>query len=109
MSVQINWIMTMRSNYLRIGIFLSFLISSTVRGQVPMTKEDSAEYRRIEIKHKSNYDFYKRVLSFSQLSWVAPTFLDRGSEKGYYVLSADISPHFNIGGERTRFVFQLTP
>jgi hypothetical protein len=72
-------------------------------------EEQDGEYHRIEMKHKANYDFYKRVLSFSQLSWASPPFLDRGSEKGSYILSADISPHFNIGGERMPFVFQLTP
>jgi hypothetical protein len=35
--------------------------------------------------------------------------MDLGSEKGGYILSADIAPHFFIGGERLPIAFSFTP
>ncbi len=60
-------------------------------------------------RQMANKDFYTRVTQFSELSWVSPPFMDWGDEKDGFILSADISPHFFIGGEKTRFVLAVNP
>ncbi|RYE59135.1 MAG: hypothetical protein EOP48_01885 [Sphingobacteriales bacterium] len=56
--------------------------------------------KRVYEKQKSNLMFFRRVLTFSDPSWATPPGFDRGSEKGSYILSADIQPVFAIGGEK---------
>lgn len=103
------------SHRFRLMLAIAFVVTFSVfktNGQAIPKRSDAIQqrsYDQILIRHKRNYDFYRRVLSFSRLSWASPYFLDRGSAKGWYILSADISPHFNIGGERLPVVFQLTP
>lgn len=60
---------------------------------------------------KRNLNFFERVVSFSTVSWVSLPYTDLGYKDGKspYVLSADISPHFNIGGESTPVALQITP
>src|SRR3712207_6569181 len=60
---------------------------------------------------RRNLDFFERVVSFSTVSWVSLPYTDLGYKDGKspYVLSADISPHFNIGGEDWPVALQVTP
>ena len=70
-----------------------------------VTPQDSGAYR----KQQANKDFFNRIIQFSQLSWACLPYTDIGSDKKGYILSADISPQFFIGGERMRFAIALTP
>lgn len=60
---------------------------------------------------KRNREFFDRVVSFSPISWVTLPFTDLGYEdpKSPFILSADISPQFNIGGESWPVALQITP
>jgi hypothetical protein len=60
---------------------------------------------------RRNLEFLERVVSFSSISWVTLPFNDIGYDdpKSPYILSADVSPHFNIGGESWPVVLQITP
>jgi hypothetical protein len=56
----------------------------------------------------SNYNFLQQTLTYSPLSHASPPGCDRGSPKGWYILSADIIPQFVLGGAWTRFTAHLT-
>src|SRR5215217_8851580 len=60
---------------------------------------------------RRNLEFLERVVSFSSISWVTLPFTDIGYDdpKSPYILSADVAPHFNIGGESWPVVLQITP
>lgn len=60
-------------------------------------------------RQKSNKDFFTRIVQFSELSWASGPFMDYGSSKGTYILSADIQPAFFVGGERMRFAVNFSP
>jgi hypothetical protein len=64
---------------------------------------------QLTARQLDNKDFFKRVSQFSDISWVSPPFSDIGSPKNFYILSADIQPHFMIGGEKLPFVIEFTP
>ncbi len=70
-----------------------------------LTPKETEEY----LKQLDNKDFFSRISNFSELSWASPPAFDVGHHKGIYILSADISPHFLIGGETMPFVVALTP
>lgn len=69
------------------------------------TPEESDRYKW----QKSNKDFFTRMVQFSELSWVSGPFMDYGSDKGTYILSADIQPAIFVGGERMRFAVNISP
>ncbi|MGV3502977.1 MAG: hypothetical protein ACO1O1_04670 [Adhaeribacter sp.] len=60
---------------------------------------------------KRNREFFDRVVSFSPISWVTLPFTDLGYKdpKSPFILSADISPQFNIGGESWPVALQISP
>jgi hypothetical protein len=60
---------------------------------------------------RRNVEFLERVVSFSSISWVTLPYTDIGYDdpKSPYILSADVAPHFNIGGESWPVVLQITP
>jgi hypothetical protein len=81
-------------------------------------RQDSAGVSRLSVAgfgqfnlQKRNLDFFERVVSLSTISWVSLPYTDLGYKDGKspYVLSADISPHFNIGGEDWPVALQVTP
>ena len=103
-----------KTNFMKKLLVLQFLFVGSIsllaqKNVLPdtaiITTADINQFNR----QKDNKDFYTRVTQFADLSWVSPPFLDHGSEKGWYILSADVSPHFFIGGERMPFVVGLTP
>ena len=91
--------------FLSAAVLFSADAQKVLPDTVALTQQDKDQFER----QKDNKDFYTRVTQFADLSWVSPPFFDHGSEKGWYILSADISPHFFIGGERMPFVIGLTP
>jgi len=65
--------------------------------------------REILQKRISNKTFLNQTLNYSNLSYVSPPFLDIGNPKDWYILSADISPQFVIGGSWMKFPIHITP
>ena len=95
-------------------LFLLLTGQGVLRAQDP----DSAGVSKLSLDglgkfnlQKRNLDFFERVVSFSTVSWVSLPYTDLGYKDGKspYLLSADVSPHFNIGGENTPVTLQITP
>ncbi|MBK7566862.1 MAG: phospholipase A [Chitinophagales bacterium] len=90
---------------MKIKVLISFfLIWNFVLGQT--IPEDDLEILQ---KRISNKTFLNQTLNYSNLSYVSPPFLDIGNPKSWYILSADISPQFVIGGSWMKFPIHLTP
>jgi len=65
-------------------------------------------FHKINARRTSNITFARQTLNYSPLSYACPPFLDLGSPKKYYILSADIIPEFLIASSRLPFAIQLT-
>src|SRR5688572_11057153 len=87
---------------------LSVLILLTVQS---LTAQPPPADTTLEVKAQrkiGNYNFLQQTLTYSPLSHASPPGCDRGSPKGWYIISADIIPQFVLGGAWTRFTAHLT-
>jgi len=91
---------------MRIALFLIFILPAV--STFAQETEAEALARKKAFNKISNYNFLQQTLNYAALSYVCPPGFDRGSPKGWYILSADIIPQFVIGGEWTRFTAHLT-
>ena len=65
-------------------------------------------FNKVNARRSGNMSFSRQTLNYSSLSYACPPFLDLGSPKKYYILSADIIPQFIIASSRLPFTIQLT-
>jgi hypothetical protein len=70
--------------------------------------EDTAKLVDVIIKRIRNVSFTQQTLNYAPLSYASPPFSELGSEKNGYILSADISPNFVIGGSGLPTPIHLT-
>ena len=89
------------------GLFIAVILCHAGAAFAQET-EAEALARKKAFNKISNYNFLQQTLNYAALSYVCPPGFDRGSPKGWYVLSADIIPQFVVGGEWTRMAAHLT-
>lgn len=90
------------------------LIQNLLLLVLPVTvfsQEDNRVSRAItkEINRTNNESFMEQTLNYSKLSFASPPYMDVGSPKKAYILSADIIPQFVIGGKWSPIPIHLTP
>lgn len=61
-----------------------------------------------QIKRIKNFTFVQQTLNYAPLSYASPPFSELGSSKKGYILSADISPNFVIGGKWMPYPIHIT-
>ena len=65
-------------------------------------------FNKVNARRSGRMSFSHQTLNYSPLSYACPPFLDLGSPKKYYILSADIIPQFISASSRLPFTIQLT-
>lgn len=91
---------------MRLALFTIFVLHAV--SSFGQETDAEALARKKAFNKISNYNFLQQTLNYAALSHICPPGFDRGSPKGWYILSADIIPQFVIGGEWTRFTAHLT-
>lgn len=76
-----------------------------------LPEEKKEQLRAIVAKRKANAMFLQTTMHYADFGWVSPPVCDVGmsEQKQYFILSADIKPHFIFGGERMPIAIHLTP
>lgn len=87
--------------FLMIFIFQKFN-SQTTLNSLEISNDDTPNVY-------DNRNFAAETMKYSSLSYVTGPFMDLGSPKGYYILSADVSPQFVVGGDWIRIPIHFTP
>lgn len=75
---------------------------------LPPTKEQT-EFDKVNARRIRDLAFAYQTQNYSPRSYACPPFLDLGSPKKWYILSADIIPEFIIGSERIPLTVHLVP